>query len=162
MSTLPHLTCLSVSSLALRPARSAGSKAQHAFHAWLRCHLLQSLQACTAPLKSCVWVHATRSRRSECQAAQAHLPLADNRECTVWNYCFCDGGCAGNTVDRGTCELRNQPNAFYPRHATISCQACLGWARAGVTSQKFQHSCKRSHAKHISEAQCKAVRFSRL
>lgn len=38
-----------------------------------------------------------------------------NSQCNVWNYCYCDGGCIGGTVAKGTCELRNQPNAFYPR-----------------------------------------------
>ena len=47
-----------------------------------------------------------------------------NAKCNVWNYCFCDGGCVGGTVAKGTCELRNQANAFYPRHALLHVTAC--------------------------------------
>ena len=34
--------------------------------------------------------------------------------CNTWNFCYCELGCAGG-VAKGTCVLKNQGNAFYPR-----------------------------------------------
>ena len=36
--------------------------------------------------------------------------------CNTWNYCYCDLGCAGG-IAKGTCQLKSQGNAFYPRCA---------------------------------------------
>ena len=33
--------------------------------------------------------------------------------CTAWNYCYCELGCAGG-IAKGTCQLKNLANAFYP------------------------------------------------
>ena len=47
--------------------------------------------------------------------------------CNTWNFCYCELGCAGG-VAKGTCVLKNQGNAFYPRCArrAASRQGSLG------------------------------------
>eukprot|EP00884_Botryococcus_braunii_P017464 jgi/Botrbrau1/4400/Bobra.105_2s0043.1 len=56
--------------------------------------------------------------------------------CNTWNYCYCDLGCAsGNTnVTKGTCQLKTQGNAFYPR-VRVSGIAAAGWI-GGVPGQQ--------------------------
>ena len=49
--------------------------------------------------------------------------------CNTWNFCYCELGCAGN-IAKGTCVLKNQGNAFYPRcgwerFLWSDCFACL-------------------------------------
>ncbi|CAL5228479.1 g11621 [Coccomyxa viridis] len=44
--------------------------------------------------------------------------------CTAWNYCYCELGCAGG-IAKGTCQLKNLANAFYPEAKTTGEGA--GW-----------------------------------
>ncbi|KAK9792495.1 hypothetical protein WJX73_008718 [Symbiochloris irregularis] len=69
-----------------------------------------SCNALMGRLVGTVVANSTQPTADACCAA-----CNSNSRCTVWNYCFCDGGCGGGTIAKGTCELRNQPNAFYPR-----------------------------------------------
>jgi len=48
-------------------------------------------------------------------AAQCCTACKGNANCNTWNFCYCNRGCGA--YPKGTCQLKNQTNPFYPRRA---------------------------------------------
>jgi hypothetical protein len=61
-------------------------------------------------------------------AAQCCTACKGNANCNTWNFCYCNRGCGA--YPKGTCQLKNQTNPFYPRRAPAPWSA----ARARATS----------------------------
>jgi hypothetical protein len=88
---------------------------------------------------------------------------AKSGDFTAWSYCYCDLGCtdaANATVPKGSCILKNPPNAFYPRMTALG--TGVGWvsgapgAAATLPSWKCQVKGSGGCGPNADPGSCKA------